>query len=101
MSEATSFDSTQFQANKVGVTTSSTESERNILITSIITCFALSLPHILYYFIWMKPHLWMRSATKANLDPVQRIYHLAVVIKFVQYTAALYWWYAVLEPHQI
>lgn len=93
--------SAEIISDSVAARSTATENERNILLLSLVTCFVLSLPHILYYFIWMKPYLWMRSATKANLDPVQRIYHLAVVIKIVQYSAVLYWWYAILEPRQL
>jgi methylene-fatty-acyl-phospholipid synthase len=59
----------------------------------------VSLPHILYAYIWTQPEGFMRfnRAYSKTADPVQTFASIAVGLKFVQF-AAFFTWYLNTAP---
>lgn len=51
----------------------------------------ISLPHILYFFIWTNPARWAALFSQLGLDAVDAMVYAASALKAVQFTAAYLW----------
>lgn len=62
-----------------------------------LLALALSLPHILYMFIWFRPKFWQTCFEQ----PIDTFAQVAVALKVLQFSSFLAWYYYAKQPGPI